>query len=204
MIKLAPFGLIFLVLPESIPFWVIFTPGIIPSTCVTESQVLKQRQKLEDARQRMSSNVIQASHKIGRISPEDFLSLRKFLKIAKGYHYDFDLPQINKENLGAYCRFMGLKGWGTKGMLEKRLNKHLDYLLEDDKLIAKEGVETLNAPALQQAVEERGMRSIDVNEEQLRRSLDYWIAVHLNDQESIPRGLLVFSRMFLLNANYSK
>ncbi|KAI9466448.1 LETM1-like protein-domain-containing protein [Zychaea mexicana] len=202
MIKLAPFGLIFLVLPESIPLFVIFAPGIIPSTCLTESQVLKQRQKLDEARQRMSSNVIQASHQIGRIAPEDFLSLRKFFKIAKGYHYDFELPQVNKDNLSAYCRFMGLKGWGTKGMLEKRLNKHLDYLLEDDKLIAKEGIESLNMPELQHAVEERGMRSVDVNEEQLRRGLDFWIAVHMNKEQSIPRGLLVFSRIFLLNANY--
>ncbi|KAI7851004.1 LETM1-like protein-domain-containing protein [Circinella umbellata] len=204
MIKLAPFGLIFLILPESIPLFVIFAPGIIPSTCVNESQVLKQRQKLDEARQRMSSNVLTASHQIGRITPEDFLSLRKFLKIAKGYQYDFELTQISKDNLGAYCRFMGLTSWGTKGMLEKRLNKHLDYLLEDDKLIAKEGVQSLSTPDLQQAVEERGMRSINVDEEQLQRSLDYWISVHLNEQESIPRGLLVFSRMFLLNANYSK
>ena len=29
---------------------------------------------------------------------------------------------------------MGLQSWGTKGMLEKRLNKHLDYLFEDDKV----------------------------------------------------------------------
>ena len=39
-----------------------------------------------------------------QITPEDFLSLRKFLKIAKGYQYDFELPQISKDNLGAYCR----------------------------------------------------------------------------------------------------
>ncbi|KAI8138263.1 LETM1-like protein [Fennellomyces sp. T-0311] len=207
MIKLAPFGLIFLVLPESIPLFVMFAPGIIPSTCVTESQVcchllqLKQRQKLDETRQRMSTNVIRSSTHVGRITPEDFLSLRKFLKISKSYEYDFELSQIHRANLAAYCRFMGLKDWGMKGMLEKRLNKHLDYLLEDDKLISQEGVDSLSVAELQNAAEERGMRSLDVSEEQLRRSLDYWITVHLNEQH-IPRGLLIFSRMFLLNANY--
>ena len=29
---------------------------------------------------------------------------------------------------------MGLSDWGLKSMVEKRLNKHLDYLLEDDKV----------------------------------------------------------------------
>lgn len=31
-------------------------------------------------------------------------------------------------------RFMGLRDWGTKGMLQRRLDKHMDYLLEDDKV----------------------------------------------------------------------
>lgn len=75
------------------------------------------------------------------------------------------------------CRFMGLRGWGTKSMLEQRLTTHMDYLLKDDKvsiketeyrhqwakiqsytqLIAQEGIESLSLSELQQAVEERGM-----------------------------------------------
>ncbi|KAI9316789.1 LETM1-like protein-domain-containing protein [Dichotomocladium elegans] len=213
MIKLIPFGIIFLVLPESasdlfpgfqIPLWVIFAPGIIPSTCVQESQIVgvyAQRKKLDDARQVMTKNVLAAATVIPGISAEDFLTLRGFEKIAKNYNYDFELKQIRKGNLSAYCRFMGLPSWGTKSMLERRLNSHMDYLLKDDQLLSKEGIDTLTRPQLQQAVEERGMRSLDVDDEQLRRRLDYWIKIHLNEQP-IARGLLVFSRMFLLNANY--
>jgi hypothetical protein len=29
---------------------------------------------------------------------------------------------------------MGLNGYGTRGMLKKRLNKHFEYLKEDDKV----------------------------------------------------------------------
>ncbi|KAF7731280.1 hypothetical protein EC973_000696 [Apophysomyces ossiformis] len=223
MLKLIPFGIVLLVLPESIPLLVIFVPGVVPSTCVKESQVvrkkyihgstvaqwtdvipqLKQREKLDKARQIMSKNVIQSAEKIGAISPEDFLSVRKFEKVAKGYEYDFDLQRIDRNHLSAYCRFMGLAGWGTHNILKRRLNKHMDYLLEDDKLLAQEGVEKLPLSELQKAVEERGMRSLGADEQHLRRSLKYWLAVHLSEP-SIPRGLLVFSRMFLLNANYTR
>ncbi|KAJ8663808.1 hypothetical protein O0I10_000082 [Lichtheimia ornata] len=201
MLKLIPFGLIFLILPESIPLWVIFVPSIIPSTCLQEVQISKQRKKLDDARQIMSKNVLAASERIPGLSVQDFLKPRSFEKFAKHYNYDFELAQIHKKNLSAYCRFMGLRGWGTKSMLEQRLTTHMDYLLKDDKLIAQEGIESLSLSDLQQAVEERGMRSIDTDEEQLQRRLEYWIKMHLNEPPIAP-GLLIFSRMFLLNANY--
>ncbi|KAG0170700.1 hypothetical protein DFQ28_006667 [Apophysomyces sp. BC1034] len=198
MLKLIPFGIVVLILPESIPLLVIFAPGLVPSTCVKESQV---REKVDKARQIMSKNVIQSAEKIGSISPEDFLSVRNFTKLAKGYGYDFDLKRIDRKHLSAYCRFMGLQGWGTQSILKGRINKHMDYLLQDDELIAQEGVETLQLNELQKAVEERGMRSLGADEEHLRRSLKYWMTLHLSEPP-VSRGLLVFSRMFLLNANY--
>lgn len=47
-------------------------------------------------------------------------------------------------------------------------------------------------------------RSVDVSPEQLRKSIRYWISLSLKEDPVIPRGLLVFSRMFLLNASYDK
>ncbi|ORZ01213.1 LETM1-like protein-domain-containing protein [Syncephalastrum racemosum] len=205
MIKLIPFGIIFCILPESIPLWVIFVPGIIPSTCVTPAQIVchpKQRKKLDAARQIRSASVIRQSKDIPGISAEDFLSRKSFIRIAKHYNEDFDLNRINRQNLLAMCRFMGLPGWGTRGMMQKRLDKHIEYLTEDDKVRIKScGVNTLSLADLQQAAEERGMRSIDVSEDQLRKSLDYWISLQLSEQPISP-GLLVFSRQFVLNSTY--
>ncbi|KAI8335715.1 LETM1-like protein-domain-containing protein [Chlamydoabsidia padenii] len=202
MQKLIPFSIIFMVLPESIPFFVAFVPGVVPSTCLKESQVHKQREKLDKKRQIMSANVLKSAENIKGISPEDFLSIPKFTKIAKHYDYDFDLNQIDRVHLASYCRFMGLNGFGTRGMLKKRLDKHFDYLKEDDKLLRQEGVESLSLSQLQEAVEERGMRSLDKDENQLRHGLKYWMATHFIEPP-VARGLLVFSRMFLLNAKYN-
>ncbi|ORZ14727.1 LETM1-like protein-domain-containing protein [Absidia repens] len=161
----------------------------------------KQRQKLDKLRQTMSTNVLKSAENVKGISPADFLSLSKFAKIAKHYEYDFGLDQIDRAHLASYCRFMGLNGYGTRSMLRKRLDKHFDYLNKDDKLISQEGVDSLSLPELQRATEERGMRSVDMDQNHLQQGLKYWIA-NQSIEPPIARGLLVFSRMFLLNANY--
>ncbi|CAO3694135.1 unnamed protein product [Rhizopus microsporus] len=205
IIKLIPFGIIFCILPESIPLLVIYVPAMIPSTCLKDSQIQKQREKLDKVRQKMTMNVLKSAEQVQGIAPEDFLSLPKFQRIAKHYAYDFDLSRIDRRHLSAYCRFMGLNDYGTQGMLKKRLAKYMDYIEKDDKLLAKEGVDNLDIKELSTAVEERGMRSLNEPEEQMRRALKYWLAVTQNQQSgqiAIPPGLLVFSRMFLLNAKY--
>lgn len=72
-------------------------------------------------------------------------------------------------------------------------------------LLLKENiVDKLDLKDLSQAVEERGMRSIDLDQDNMRRGLKYWLSLTQppNPENKIPVGLLVFSRMFLLNANY--
>ncbi|CEI88523.1 hypothetical protein RMCBS344292_02910 [Rhizopus microsporus] len=190
IIKLIPFGIIFCILPESIPLLVIYVPAMIPSTCLKDSQIV--------LRQKMTMNVLKSAEQVQGIAPEDFLSLPKFQRIAKHYAYDFDLSRIDRRHLSAYCRFMGLNDYGTQGMLKKRLAKYMDYIEKDDKLLAKEGVDNLDIKELSTAVEERGMRSLNEPEEQMRRALKYWLAVTQNQQSgqiAIPPGLLVFSRI---------
>jgi hypothetical protein len=48
------------------------------------------------------------------------------------------------------------------------------------------------------------MRSVNEEEENMRRGLKYWLSLTQpsNPDQVIPPGLLVFSRMFLLNAKY--
>ncbi|KAI8979442.1 LETM1-like protein-domain-containing protein [Mycotypha africana] len=206
MIKLIPFGFIFMILPESIPLFVIFVPGMIPSTCLKENQIRKQREKLDEKRQQITKYTLMSSKKIEAIKPEDFLSKDKFRKLAIHYGHEFDLQYIMRKNLSAYCRFMGLSDFGPAPMLRKRLAKHMNYLDQDDRFLIKENsVDTLSPKELCQAVEERGMRSIDDDEENMRRGLKYWLSLSQPTnpkQTKIPPGLLVFSRVFLLNATY--
>ncbi|KAI7895478.1 LETM1-like protein-domain-containing protein [Mucor mucedo] len=204
MLKLIPFGFVFMILPESIPLLVMYVPGMVPGTCLKDSQVQKTREKLDKVRQKMTANVLKSAEKVDGIAPADFLSLTKFQRIAKHYAYDFDLIRIDRPHLASYCRFMGINNIGTQGMLRKRLEKYMNYINEDDKLLLKENVDELNIKELSHAVEERGMRSIDQDEENMRRGLKYWLSLThpANPENTIPVGLLVFSRMFLLNANY--
>ncbi|KAI8582617.1 hypothetical protein K450DRAFT_226116 [Umbelopsis ramanniana AG] len=204
MIKLIPFAAIFLILAESIPLVVMFAPGLVPSTCVTPSQMKKQREKMYNKRLEMSKNVVESTSRVEGISVSDFLSHANVCRLAKRYEMDFNLANIDRKHLSSYCRFMGLPSYGTHGMLRKRLDKYLDYIVRDDKYIAEEGVDQLDMAELEQAAEERGMRSVDVPPEQLRKSIQYWISLSLKEDPIIPRGLLVFSRLFLLNATYDK
>lgn len=204
MIKLIPFAAVFCILAEAIPLIVMFAPSLVPSTCITPSQIQKQRGKMYQKRLEMSQNVVQSGSKVEGISVNDFLSHANVCRLAKRYEMDFQLANIDRKHLSAYCRFMGLSSWGTHGMLQKRLDKYLDYVVRDDKYIADEGVEQLEINELEHAAEERGMRSVDVSPEQLRKSIQYWINLSLKQDPVIPRGLLVFSRMYLLNANYDK
>ncbi|KAI8612843.1 LETM1-like protein [Chytriomyces sp. MP71] len=50
MKKLAPFLLLVLIIPESIPFVLTFSPSLIPSTCVSPEQRAKLRAKLHERR----------------------------------------------------------------------------------------------------------------------------------------------------------
>lgn len=205
MIKLIPFGFVFCILPESIPLIVMFIPGMVPGTCLKDHQIQKQREKLDAVRQKMTMNVLKSAEQVEGISPEDFLSLSKFQKISKSYSYDFDLNRIDRRHLSSYCRFMGINDYGTQWILKRRLAKYMNYLNEDDKLLVKDDVvDNLSVKELSHAVEERGMRSVNEGVENMRRGLKYWLSLTqpANPDQVIPPGLLVFSRMFLLNAKY--
>ncbi|KAL9547297.1 hypothetical protein MBANPS3_006227 [Mucor bainieri] len=205
MLKLIPFGFVFMILPESIPLLVMYVPGMVPGTCLKDSQIQKQRVKLNELRQKMTRNVLESAQYVQGIAPKDFLSLTKFQKLEKHYGYDFDLSRIDRRHLRSYCRYMGINDYGTRSILQKRLTKYMEYLDQDDKLIVKEDlVDRFTLAELSHAVEERGMKSVNEDEENLRRGLKYWLSLTqpANPQDRIGSGLLVFSRMFLLNANY--
>jgi hypothetical protein len=69
--------------------------------------------------------------------------------------------------------------------------------------LIREGIDNLDTKELSFAIEERGMRSLNETEDQMRRALKYWLATsEANETSTIPSGLLVFSRMFLLNAKF--
>ncbi|KAK9712707.1 hypothetical protein K7432_006960 [Basidiobolus ranarum] len=195
--KLIPFAVLLIFSPESIPFILIFAPGVVPSTCVTENQMKTKIKTVNETRDALVQSVL-ATLEDGdhMVTKEDFNTVDGIFQLSRRFGADFQLSAVEKIQLSAYCRLMGLTGFGPKFMLERRLSKHLDYLREDDNYLFKAGISELSLDELRLANEERGMNSVSRDEKQLRQNLQNWIDVHLSADPVVPKGLVVFSRIF--------
>ncbi|KAI9236058.1 MAG: LETM1-like protein-domain-containing protein [Podila humilis] len=195
-----PFGLVFLLATEYIPLIIIFAPQLIPTTCVTPSQLEGRRKKIHEKRSVMTEKLIRLNRR--EITKESLANYNSFMTISKKYGEAFDYEMIDREHLSSFCKFMGLNGFGPKFMLKKRLGKHMDYIRNDDELLQQEGIDGLSFSELQLANEERGMRSLEVSKEHLEKSLAYWLKLSVSKDSTVPPALLVFSRMFLLHSTF--
>lgn len=75
----------------------------------------------------------------------------------------------------------------------------LRSLAADDRMIQKEGIDSLNLSELQSACRARGMRAYGISEERLKIQLQEWINLSLN--EKVPPSLLLLSRALMLPEN---
>ncbi|KAF9955133.1 hypothetical protein BGZ65_003591 [Modicella reniformis] len=198
--RLIPFGLVFFFATEYIPLIIIFAPQLIPSTCVTPSQLEGRRKKIHEKRCVMTEKLIRMNRR--EITKEGLANYNSFIGIANKYGEAFDYKVIDREHLSSFCKFMGLNGFGPKFILEKRLNKHMGYLKQDDLLLQRDGINSLTFAELQVANEERGMRSLQVSKDHLEKSLGYWLKLNLSKDAHVPPGLMVFSRIFLLHSTF--
>ncbi|KAF9925850.1 hypothetical protein FBU30_004438 [Linnemannia zychae] len=198
--RMVPFVLAFILAAEYIPLIIIFAPQLIPSTCVTPTQLEGLRKKTHEKRSAMTEKLIRLNRR--EITKESLANYNSFITISKKYGEGFDYNMIDRDHLAAFCRFMGLSGFGPKFMLTKRLNKHMIYIKQDDELLQRDGIDSLTFAELQLANEERGMRSLDVSKEHLEKSLAYWLKLSLSKDANVPPALMVFSRMFLLHSTF--
>jgi len=106
------------------------------------------------------------------------------------------LNSLNRAQLTALCRLLELKPLGTDDFLRFRLRAKLNSLRADDKVILKEGVDSLSMSELQQACQVRGMKSWNLSTEQLKDQLSQWLELSLNKR--IPESLLLLSRILYL------
>ncbi|CAG8439250.1 11437_t:CDS:2 [Ambispora gerdemannii] len=200
--KLIPFALVLITIPELLPLLVIMAPFLVPSTCVTPEQLEKRRHKLYEKQQTIHNEILGSSN-VANLAEEDFQNLQRMIQLQRTVEgHKVSLKNFNSHLLKYFCKFMDLRTWGTRKMLQKRLEKHLDYIFEDDLMIQKEDVTKLTIDELLKASQERGIRCINISKSQMRHALDYWISLHLNEDPEISDFLLMFSRIFLLDAKY--
>ncbi|XP_062296416.1 mitochondrial proton/calcium exchanger protein isoform X2 [Scomber scombrus] len=216
--RLLPF-LVFIIVPFMeflLPVALKLFPNMLPSTFETQSKKeerLKKelRVKLEMAKFLQDTiEEIALRNKVdqGNVTEEFSTFFQKIrdsgerpsneqiIRFSKLFEDELTLDNLTRPQLVALCRLLELQSIGTNNFLRFQLIMKLRAIRADDKLIAEEGVESLNVNEVQAACRVRGMRSLGVTEERLREQLVQWLELHLNQQ--IPTSLLLLSRAMFL------
>ncbi|KAG7235243.1 hypothetical protein INR49_002889 [Caranx melampygus] len=207
--RLLPF-LVFIIVPFMeflLPVALKLFPNMLPSTFETQSKKeerLKKelRVKLEMAKflqDTIEEIALRNKAAQGNVTEEFstfFQKQRADHEVLQTVRGRADSGQPDPPQLVALCRLLELQSIGTNNFLRFQLIMKLRAIRADDKLIAEEGVESLNVNEVQAACRVRGMRSLGVTEDRLREQLSQWLELHLNQQ--IPTSLLLLSRAMFL------
>lgn len=219
LFRLIPFS-VFIIVPFMellLPVFIKFFPGMLPSTFQTSNdQQEKLRQslgvRLEVAKflqqtldqmpvqhkEHSSEEAKQFEAFFTKIrNPNETVSNEDIIKFAKRFDDEITLDSLSREQLAALCRVLELNTIGTTTLLRFQLRLKLRSLATDDRVIAREGIDTLDQFELQQACKARGMRAYGLTAERLRFQLKEWIDLSLNEQ--VPNTLLLLSRAMLIS-----
>ncbi|KAL4707601.1 hypothetical protein ACJJTC_001646 [Scirpophaga incertulas] len=218
LFRMVPF-IVFIAVPFlefTLPFFIKLFPNMLPSTFESKDQKeakLKQhlKVKLEMAKffqETLDQMAPQASNRHSELAKEfssffnrirtsgDVATSEEIMKFSKLFEDEITLDSLQRPHLVALCKVLNVSTIGTSAMLRFNLKMKLRSLAADDKMIAKEGVDSLNFSELQQACRSRGMRAYGVSEERLRKELKNWLDLSLN--EKVPPSLLLLSRALMV------
>uniref|UniRef100_A0A1A9VIC2 Mitochondrial proton/calcium exchanger protein n=1 Tax=Glossina austeni TaxID=7395 RepID=A0A1A9VIC2_GLOAU len=219
LFRLIPFS-VFIVVPFLellLPLFIKLFPGMLPSTFQTAKEredrlkqsvqvrieMVKFLQKTLDEmavqhKEHKSEEAKQFDMFFQKIkNPNEYASNEEIIKYAKRFEDEITLDSLSREQLIALCRVLELNTVGTTSFLRFQLRMKLRSLTTDDRVIAREGVNSLDLWELQQACKSRGMRAYGLTEERMRTQLQEWIDLSLN--EKVPPTLLLLSRTMLLS-----
>uniref|UniRef100_A0A8C4TFQ1 Mitochondrial proton/calcium exchanger protein n=1 Tax=Erpetoichthys calabaricus TaxID=27687 RepID=A0A8C4TFQ1_ERPCA len=115
-------------------------------------------------------------------------SNEEIIRFSKLFEDELTLDNLSRPQLVALCKLLELQSIGTNNFLRFQIIMKLRAIRADDKLIAEEGVDSLNVNEIQAACRVRGMRALGVTEERLREQL----------KQQIPTSLLLLSRAMYL------
>ncbi|XP_037098239.1 mitochondrial proton/calcium exchanger protein isoform X2 [Syngnathus acus] len=216
--RLLPF-LVFIIVPFMeflLPVVLKLFPNMLPSTFETQSKKEERLKKelrvklemakfLQDTIEEIALRNKAAEGDVAEEFSTFFQKIRnsgerpsneQILRFSKLFEDELTLDNLTRPQLVALCRLLELQSIGTNNFLRFQLIMKLRNIRADDKLIAEEGVESLNVNEVQSACRVRGMRSLGVTEERLREQLSQWLELHLKQQ--IPTSLLLLSRAMYL------
>lgn len=221
LFRLVPFS-VFIIVPFMellLPLAIKLFPGMLPSTFQSASDQdnkIKQNLKVKIEMAKFLQKTLDdmtVQHKDHRSEAakefsEFFQRLRtsgnlasneEIIKFSKLFEDEITLDSLNRPQLLALCRVLEANTIGTSTLLRFQLRMKLRSLAADDRMIQKEGIDSLNLSELQSACRARGMRAYGISEERLRFQLQEWVNLSLN--EKVPASLLLLSRALMLPEN---
>ncbi|WFD41957.1 hypothetical protein MPSI1_000595 [Malassezia psittaci] len=170
MRKLPLFLLILVTIEELLPLMVIYTPFLLPSTCILPSQSLKIRNRFELKRE----ECIQALRKIVESDP----TLQPPYQVQEA---GATLSLLPDEAIEKLVIAYNLSKWGGTTLQRGRLERHLAHLRTDDMRLATSKL--LNQPQdvedsaglLANACTERGLRAANISINDMVEELRAWL-----------------------------
>jgi LETM1 and EF-hand domain-containing protein 1 len=222
LFRLVPFS-VFIIVPFmefTLPIFLKLFPNMLPSTFQEQSkeqEALKKRlkAKLEMAKflqDTLEETSLTSTDKSNNETSQKFAEFMKkirnkgeqpnnedIMKYSSLFENELTLDNLTRQQLIALCQILDVSTLGNippNHILRFQLRMRIRNLEADDKVILKEGLDTLTIEELQQACRDRGMRAIGVSETRLRKQLEQWLDLHLN--RNIPLSLLILSRALYL------
>ncbi|XP_051784354.1 mitochondrial proton/calcium exchanger protein isoform X1 [Erpetoichthys calabaricus] len=216
--RLVPF-LVFIIVPFMeflLPVALKLFPNMLPSTFETKSKKEERLKKelrvklemakfLQDTIEEIALRNKAAKEHVSVEFSSFFQKIRnsgerpsneEIIRFSKLFEDELTLDNLSRPQLVALCKLLELQSIGTNNFLRFQIIMKLRAIRADDKLIAEEGVDSLNVNEIQAACRVRGMRALGVTEERLREQLKQWLELHLDQQ--IPTSLLLLSRAMYL------
>jgi len=158
--KVIPFLIIALTLEEVIPLIAIYAPFMLPSTCILPAQ----QQRIQARRaEKTKAFVTQYKYLYGQL---------KLMEDPKGF---LPLQSLRlQEASTAVCGLLGLSTIGIDALRMRRIRRHLEFVTRDDQLLMHHTA-SLSHRELQEALEERGIMTQGLSQQQLQARLTMWL-----------------------------
>ncbi|CAL7946340.1 unnamed protein product [Xylocopa violacea] len=218
LFRLIPFS-VFIIVPFMeflLPIVIKIFPGLLPSTFQTATEKedkLKQALKIKiemakflqktlddmalqsgDYKSKKAKEFAEFFYKVR--SSGAVASNEEIMQFSKLFEDEITLDSLTRPQLVALCRVLDVQTLGTSNFLRFLLRMRLRSLTADDKLIEKEGIESLTRSELQQACRARGMRAYGLPDSKLKEQLSQWLDLSLN--KKVPPSLLLLSRALMV------
>ncbi|GMG20298.1 unnamed protein product [Ambrosiozyma monospora] len=213
VLRIFPFAM-FVIIPFAelfLPIALKLFPNLLPSTY--ESKIDKERKLaiLKNTRTKVSAALRTSRQNIklpSNVTEEQKANFKDFysklrsgdevprdqvLKVAQLFKDDLILDNVSRSTLVAFCKYMGMRPYGTDQILRYRIRHKMLKIKNDDMAIDYEGVDSLSVPELQVACASRGITISSATPAEMRLWLNSWLDMRLRSH--IPSTL-----MLLVNA----